>query len=34
MANQTRAWPYWKTSSDEIMPISAPAVTTIRRRFL
>ena len=24
MAYQMRAWPYWNTSSDEIMPVSAP----------
>src|SRR5580692_1059366 len=30
MAYQMRAWPYWKTKSEEIMPISAP--TTIMER--
>ncbi len=27
MANHTRAWPSWNTRIEEIMPISAPAVT-------
>src|SRR5216684_1536412 len=30
MANQTRAWPIWNTSREEIMPISAPMSTTKR----
>ena len=30
MANQTRACPSWKTSSDEIMPIMAPKSTASR----
>src|SRR5579871_3120790 len=31
MANQTRACPIWKTSREEIMPMSAPMRTTRRR---
>ena len=34
MANQMRACPYWYTSSDEIIPISAPAVTTRSQTLL
>ena len=30
MANQTRAWPSWKTRMDEIMPSMAPISTTRR----
>src|ERR1700732_3837672 len=30
MAYQILAWPYWKTSSDEIMPVSAP-ITMMER---
>src|ERR1700730_10043337 len=30
MAYQIRAWPYWKTRSDEIIPVSAP-ITMIER---
>jgi len=30
IANHTRAWPSWKTSREEIMPIRAP-IKTIRR---
>ena len=32
MANQIRACPYWYTSSDDSIPISAPAVTISRSR--
>src|SRR6202166_699897 len=30
MAYQMRAWPYWKTSSDESMPVRAPITMTER----
>src|SRR6185312_6147987 len=31
MAYQIRAWPYWNTSIEEIMPISAPSTITERK---
>ena len=34
IANQTRACPYWKTMSDEIMPTSAPTLTQPRILFI
>jgi hypothetical protein len=30
MANQMRAWPYWPTRMDEIMPVMAPMRTKSR----
>ena len=36
MANQTRAWPSWKTRMDEIMPSMAPirTISSTQRRLL
>src|SRR5215472_5836473 len=34
MAYQMRAWPYWNTSREEIMPIKAPTTITEREKRL
>src|SRR4051794_20938301 len=33
MAYQIRAWPYWKTSNEEIIPVSAPITITERKNL-